>query len=550
MKKSKKNICSIFSFYFSSLLLSFFSTFPFMLNLRTVYRHAEEHTTRYIGGLFLFLALLILLQTIFSPTIVIAAVFFSAAIFLTMIRPLWVLGFLAVYLPFESLVLKFTPNDAYVIVRYASELLIYVIAAVILLRVAVRSIKLSTSPIDLPFVLFVGTLIASALINLVSPSVAILGMRQILRFMLVFFLVIYLKPSKNYIRTLTMILFGIVFFECGLGFLQPLIGERLDLFLLPSESRALGDITLTSGVAETWDPGSHIFGTLGRYDRLGNFLYIFLLIGTGFLFVRGEKSRSQKVEKRSFRKILPWLFLFGVPALVLTYSRASWFAFLFGFLFIGLWIKRDRRIAIVLATFLIVAVGYLAITGLSVRFITDTPGQTLVERFYETFSAARWRGEYYGLGRVFWDVQTLLVVVPSSPLFGVGPGQFGGGAVAALHNTKIYDALGLPFGVFGTEGYIDNNWFSLWGEVGTIGLVLLVWMFVALFRYAMDVYRGSKDDFTRALAIGFAACVIGVTFNAFTSTLFEIRTLAFYFWMYGGFVVVLGEKGKGKVMEL
>ena len=519
-----------------------------MLNLRTVYRHAEEHTALYIGGLFFFLAFLILLQTIFSPTIVIAGVFVVAAIVFTVVRPLWVLGFLAVYLPFETLVLKFTPDDAYVIVRYASELLIYVIAVVILLRVAVRSIKISTSPIDLPFVLFVVTLIASAFINLVAPSIAILGMRQILRFMLVFFLVLYLKPSKNYIRTLTMILFGIVFLECGIGFLQPIFGERLDLFLLPSESRALGDITLTSGVAETWDPGSHIFATLGRYDRLGNFLYIFLLLGTGFLFemVGKKKSRSLEVEKSRMKTWLILLFGLGVPALVLTYSRASWFAFLLGFLFIGLWVKRDRRIAIALVSFVIAAFGYVAITGLSVRVITDIQGQTLVERFYETFSAARWRGEYYGLGRVFWDVQTPLVVVPSSPLFGVGPGQFGGGAAAALYNTKVYDSLGLPFGVFGTEGYIDNNWFSIWGEAGTIGLLLFIWMLMILFRYAMNLYRESKDEFTRALAIGFAACILGVAFNGFFSTLFEIRTLAFYFWMYGGFIVVLGQQGRVK----
>jgi hypothetical protein len=517
-----------------------------MLNFRSIYRHAEEHTALYIGGLFFVLAMLIFLQTIFSPTIVIAGVFVSAAIVFTFVRPLWVLGFLAVYLPFESLLLKFTPDDAYVIVRYASEMLIYVIAIMIFLRFVVRSIKLSQSPIDLPFVLFVATMIASAVINLVSPSIAILGMRQILRFMLVFFLVLYLKPSKNYIKTLTLVMFAIVFFECGLGFLQPLVGERLDLFLLPSESRALGDITLTSGVAETWDPGTRIFATLGRYDRLGNFLYVFLLLGTGFLFERGKKSRREEVEKSRIYAWLPWFFLIAVPALVLTFSRASWFAFILGFLFIGLWIKRDRRVGIALASFLLVATGYLAYTGLSVRYITDSPGQTLVERFYETFSAARWRGEYYGLGRVFWAIQTPLVVVPASPIVGFGPGQFGGGAAAALGNTHVYDRLGLPFGVFGTEGYVDNNWFSIWGEVGTFGLVLLIWMFIALFKYAKDLYYNSKDPFTRALAIGFAALVVGVTFNGFTSTLFEIRTLAFYFWMYAGFVVVLGQRGRVK----
>ena len=189
-------------------------------------------------------------------------------------------------------------------------------------------------------------------------------MRQILRFMIVFFLVVYLKPSKKYIQTITLILFSVLLLECAIGFLQPVIGERLDLFLLPSESRALGDITLTSGVAETWDPGTHIFATLGRYDRMGNFLYIFLLIATGFLFEKVSKKQKgiEAVEERHFEKWLPFLFLFGVPALVLTYSRASWFAFLFGFLFIGLYIKKNRWVMITFVSFVLIVVGYLTIS--------------------------------------------------------------------------------------------------------------------------------------------------------------------------------------------
>jgi O-antigen ligase len=238
------------------------------------------------------------------------------------------------------------------------------------------------------------------------------------------------------------------------------------------------------------------------------------------------------------------MFVLGLPALVLTYSRASWFAFIFGFLFIGMVMKRDRRVMAAFLSFVIIVGSYLAISGLNVRFITEAPGQTLVERFYETFSAARWRGEYYGYGRVYWFVQTPLAVVAASPIFGFGPGQFGGGAAAALHNTRVYEQLGLPFGVFGTDGYIDNNWFSLWGESGTLGMVFYLWGYLALFVYAVRLYRSSNDPMTRAIAIGYAAAMIGVAFNAFTSTLLEIRTLAFYLWLYGGFVVAIGETKK------
>ena len=37
------------------------------------------------------------------------------------------------------------------------------------------------------------------------------------------------------------------------GFLQYTVGERLDLLLLPSDARSLGEITLMSGVEQSWE---------------------------------------------------------------------------------------------------------------------------------------------------------------------------------------------------------------------------------------------------------------------------------------------------------
>ena len=509
--------------------------FVYMINLRAVYKRAEEHTALATVFLFLLLAFLIVLQSIFSPALVLSGVLGGLLVIVAFLRPQFALGFLAVYLPFESIILKFTPDDVYVFARYGSELLIYLVALVVLIRILSGKKTYQQTPFDLPFALFVLVLLASALVNLVSPTVAILGLRQILRFMIIFFLVVQIAPTKTFIKNLTWVMFGVVVIQSMLGILQFIIGEPLDQFLLPSESRTLGTITLTSGVEQFWDPGSRIFATLGRYDRLGNFLYLFLLLGTAILFT---KKLYQK------HPWIIWLFVIGIPALVLTYSRSSWFAFLLGFLFIGLLMKHDRRVLAGFAAFVIFLSIVLAGSGLNVNLITESPGQSLSERFFESFSLARWRGEYYGLGRVFWFIHTPADVISASPILGFGPGQYGGGAVAALHNTKVYENLGLPFGVFGTDGAIDNNWFSLWGESGTLGMFFYLWFYLGLFFYALNVARTHKDPFVQALAMGVCAMLIGVGFNAFTSTLLEIRTSAFYLWLYAGFLYVLAEKGK------
>jgi len=499
-----------------------------MINLRSVYVHSEEQTRRAAVALFGLLAFFLLIQSVFSPAIALAFLFSLVVLFVTFTRPLAAIGFVALYLPFEPVLLKFIPDSVYLFARFFSEGLIYLVAAVVLYRWLTGRLALKRTALDLPFLLFVTALIAAAAVHFVPLPIAILGLRQILRFILVFFLVVYLEPSKPFIKRLTVALLAIVLFQSALGIAQSFVGTPLDQFLIASEERTLGEITFEN-VEQFWNPGERVFATLGRYDRLGNFLYFFLLIGSGLLFTLGKKHLKD-------RQWLWLVFALGIPALVMTYSRSSWFAFLLGFLFIGLIIKRDKRVFAGLLASVLIVLGYLAVSGLTVGILADAPGQSVTERFFEAFSYARWRGEYEGLGRLFWYVHTPTTVVAASPLLGWGPGQFGGGAVSVLRNTAVYEHLGLPFGIYGTEGFIDSNWFSLWGEAGTLGLVFFIWMYAALFRRALAFYRASRDPFVQGLAVGFAAILLAVAFNALTSTVFEIRTVGFYLWLYGGFV--------------
>ena len=283
-----------------------------MTDFKGVYKNAEEHTVWYAVGIFVFLAVAISLQVYYSGLFILSLIIGLIFAALTFFRPLWSLAFLALYLPFEPFILKFVPEDVYVFARYFSELLVYAIFAIAVWRYLTEARTRATTPINLPFILFLVVAIASAVINFVAPHIAILGLRQIIRFVLIFFAVVFLRPSKEYISKLTLALFFVVFFEAGLGILQAIIGEPLDLLLLPSESHAMGEIILTSGVTQTWDFGTRVFATLGRYDCLGTFLAFFLVIASAMVY---------EFKKRKDRQYLWFMFLLVVPALVLTYSR-------------------------------------------------------------------------------------------------------------------------------------------------------------------------------------------------------------------------------------
>jgi O-antigen ligase len=150
---------------------------------------------------------------------------------------------------------------------------------------------------------------------------------------------------------------------------------------------------------------------------------------------------------------------------------------------------------------------------------------------YEAFSYERWRSEYYGLGRVYFVATTFTTVFPASPVFGFGPGQYGGGAVAALGNHSVYEQLGIPYGIYGTSGQIDNNWLSLLGETGAIGLILYLFMIVGVARFSYRVFRRSSDRFLGGVGLGFLGALLAVCFQAGLGTQLEVRTLGVYLWL-------------------
>lgn len=453
-------------------------------------------------------------------------------IFVSFVRPTWTLYGLMLYLPFEPFILKWVPDNLYVYARYSSELIVYLLVAVIAWKLISGVQKWRRTPIDLIFGFFCFLLLATTLLNLHDPVTSILGLRQILRFVLLYFITVQLQPSAKFIKIAIASLLAIVMLQVALGYGQAIIGGQLDSFLLPSEHRELGALQLTAGTVEFWDPGQRVFGTMGRYDQLGTFMAVVLLLLVAWLY----EHRDATIPRRY------WLALIiALPILALTYSRSAWFGFILGFLFIAIWAKRDQRVTRGSAIVVGLLAVYLAVTGLAVNSLIDVPGQTFANRFFETFSAERWTGEYFGLGRVFWFTKTITTVVPASPLFGFGPASYGGGAVAAVADTRVYDNLALPFGVYGTEGYIDNNWFSLWGETGTLGLVAYVAMYLTLFFLCIRFWRRATSVEDKALALGVAAVMLAVALNAFLATFLEARTLAPYLWILAAFVTVRAE---------
>lgn len=441
----------------------------------------------------------------------------------------YILYALLIWFPLETLILRYTAPEYYAAVKYFPEILIYSTFIVGWYHYQKRKKRfLPGTPINRFIFLFILAAAVSLAINWYNPTIWFLGIRQILRFVLIFFIILFEEYPHEIIKNFLKIGAAVVIGEAALAVVQYISGGFFDKYLFFTDSISVGKIQL-EGIQETWAPGQRVFATLGRYDRLGSLL----VLGLAMIFPWFYVAKNQIQKER-------WWVYFTVAlvALVLTYSRANWLAFIASIVTIGHFLMKDRRL------YKLVAIGgtlltvYLLLVIVTQSFgtgaVDQTGRQTLRDRLVEAVSPYSWQQSYEGYGRFFFIVNTPLMVVAEFPFFGVGPGNYGGGVAAALANTSIYDRLHLPFGIQNTYGQIDNNWLSLWGETGTVGLIIWILLLREIYRSAVIVRERSKDVVQKTVAEGVCGATVAIAVLGFFGPYFEFRTLMVYYWLAAG----------------
>lgn len=440
----------------------------------------------------------------------------------------WILYFFLIWFPLENVILRWLPIEYYAPVKYLPEVLIYATVLFSWYRF-IRSQKmlLPHLPVNRWIMIFLGVAVISLLTNWYSATTWFLGLRQLLRFVFIFFIVLFENYSPAVMKRFLVIGAVMIFLESFLGVVQYVAGGALDTYLFFSDTVTIGAVQL-EGNSQFWAPGQRVFATFGRYDRLGSFIALGLVMAFPWL------SMLNNVKHKMWAGAA---FGVGLLALVLTYSRASWLACVVGIFVIAYFLHHDFRFikrgaiaAFALGAYLFFVIVFQNYAG----GVLDRSSQTLTQRLVEAVSPYSWQQNYEGFGRFFFIVNTPLVVVRSAPFFGVGPGNYGGGVAAALGNTKVYDILHLPFGIQNTFGQIDNNWLSIWAEFGTLGLLAWIFILAAVIQSARKVAEHSKNLTQRFLAEGVIGIVASMMVLAYFGPYFEFRTLMLYFWLLVG----------------
>ncbi|MFO8061219.1 MAG: O-antigen ligase family protein, partial [Bacillota bacterium] len=310
--------------------------------------------------------------------------------------------------------------------------------------------------------------------DLDSPGITVEGLRAALQFIPFFFIGYFLIDRREGARGLLRLIALVATVVALLGVIQVATGVQT-----PAGWADVGE-TLTV----------RIFSIVQSPNVLGSHMALAVPLLLGLACCEG--SRGLRIG---------WLAAAALCclALLLTFSRGAWLA-LAGAVLVVTFIINRRVFAALLIAVVVLGVG---IPEIRTRILSVFSEEYLAKSMLDG-RLGRWLRAYDQLR--------------SRPLFGLGPGRYGG-AVAAR-------ALGVS--------YVDNYYVKTAAELGLVGLgAFLLWLGAALGRGYASWRRlsGSREGY---LAAGLFCALLAVALHNGVENILEVPYMSTYFWLVGG----------------
>lgn len=84
---------------------------------------------------------------------------------------------------------------------------------------------------------------------------------------------------------------------------------------------------------------------------------------------------------------------------------------------------------------------------------------------------------------------------------------------------------------------VDNNYFRMLGEIGLLGIVSFLVIFLSLGIYIWKIFPNIESKLAKSFVLGFTAGVIGLALNAILIDVFEASKVAYVLWLLSGIVL-------------
>lgn len=444
---------------------------------------------------------------------------------LIVVYPQTMVLFLVVYMPLESFLIKFTPGpeQVYLVAQLGSEALVYILFAVVLAKRILAGKPIRHTPIDLLLILFVIGAVLSIFLNGASPWASLSNLRPMLRFVLLYYVVVNLDFSERQVnRLLWAILIGGAI-QILLGVVQRLGGVPVKAVFVPRAStldvlgKSRNFVLLQSGR----ELGS-VFGTLGDTLHFGIFISIVLIVYLSRL------------------KQLTWASLLVISALMggiaLSYARGVFFSALIILIVWYAVFYRPVYIPILVGTGLALAilVGAMVLFGspaaneqyFNPRQTETTAARNLLSIFSQSYLE---RARNQRLGAVIFVPP---VILREKPVFGYGPDT--PLALEKLSETE----LPAVYRVLRESIFEDVYWVALLTYYGLFGFLMFLGIFLAVSATAWKKHLDrAASPTSRALGRMAFLMVVNAVLILFFYRALEFRVFGFYLWFLAGIAI-------------
>lgn len=345
-------------------------------------------------------------------------------------------------LPFQNIRLPFFEIDVFAqtpaYIRYLDEIVFIVTFLTLLTFIVLRptSYVMVKFPFNIPVVIFLFVALLSLAINQVALLQGCFGIYDMIKNILVVYAFAYLGFTRDDLMRVVGLLTKVALLMGVVAILAEFAammwGVGIGFFVNPEKRFGLYRVVSLAG-AGSWN-------YLGIYMTL--LFYLSLVSMKPTLFKKGVLFTS-------------------LATVVLTFSRQSWVG-------LGIMACALNRRMIPFGLFFLVTVIWMF-------------------QGYEFSPTSNFRA---------FAFTESLDILRQNPLFGVGPGMFGG-LGAGIFGTPIYNFWPSNFADFALrlQG-IDMFWPSVWGELGLVGFTAYasIWMSIFFYLGRIVKYFNGKDD--------------------------------------------------------
>ncbi|MDP2807278.1 MAG: hypothetical protein Q8O74_03970 [bacterium] len=366
---------------------------------------------------------------------------------------------LAPFYGFARFVLEVPPSM--ILIKEAIVVLISV--SWLLEDVFLKRIKLPQNPVLMPLGIFLFILIIQFL-RTGTPMQSLFGLRIYITYVPLFYVVLTEKITNRRLETALFLMVFTAMLTVAYGFWQWSVGlEGLRAF----------------GLAKA-GPNISSMGYLRVFSTYAGPEYFAINLILNMLILFGLITASKNVTAKTIYSVCIGLMMFMLAA---TLYRSMWIMALVAAAAI-LAITRRYRYIIVMALVLFAVIQY------SPPYVKERAGVT----FSKDDESYQIRKELYFKTNVINVLENII---------GYGVGSSMGNISFSGQTGRVHSSRLLMGGA--TESWLA----SVTIELGVIGLLVYLWLMVAVIKTSLYIYKSASEVFWRALSLGFSAFAIG-----------------------------------------